>query len=64
MDTKISALKVAAENNRFIETLTKTIEVSAFEQGIFPEYLKLAKLVPIHKEGSKVRKLAHLTIGQ
>ena len=32
--------------------LTKTIEVS-FEQGIFPESLKLAKVVPIHKEGSK-----------
>ena len=52
MDTKISALKVAAENNRFIEALTKTIEAS-FEQGIFPESLKLAKVVPIHKEGSK-----------
>ena len=53
MDTKISALEDAAKNDRFIEALiTKTIEVS-FEQGIFPESFKLAKVVPIHKQGSK-----------
>ena len=51
-DTKISVLKLAAENDNFIKALTKTIEAS-FDQGIFPESLKIAQVVPIHKEGSK-----------
>ena len=51
-DTKITVLKLAAENDLFIDVLTKTIEAS-FQQGIFPESLKLAHVVPIHKEGSR-----------
>ena len=51
-DTKICVLKLAAENDNFIAILTNTIEAS-FEQGIFPESLKLAQVVPIHKDGSK-----------
>ena len=51
-DTKISVLKLASENKSFVEVLTKTVEAS-FVQGIFPESLKLAQVVPIHKEGAK-----------
>ena len=51
-DTKIGALKVAYEIPNFIEVLTDVVD-SSFSQGIFPEQLKTAKVVPIHKDGKK-----------
>jgi len=52
LDTKVSALKIANSSPKFTETLAKIITAS-FEQGIFPKALKLARVVPIHKGGSK-----------
>ena len=50
-DSKISALKIAGENPNFIHALAQTISKS-LEEGVFPQSLKLAKVVPIHKGGS------------
>ena len=52
LDTKIEPLKIANVHFSFTETLAKVIS-SSFEQGIFPQALKLARVVPIHKEGSR-----------
>ena len=52
LDTKIEPLKLANKNFFFTETIAKMIS-SSFEQGIFPQALKLARVVPIHKEGSR-----------
>ena len=51
-DTKMSALKIAAESPRFIEALTNLINKS-FLEGFFPEKLKIAKVIALHKGGSK-----------
>ena len=51
-DIKISSLKIANESSCFTATLAKVINKS-FIEGIFPEQLKTARVVPIHKEGSK-----------
>ena len=51
-DTKISALKIANEDVKFKHVIASTINAS-FEQGTFPHQLKTAKVVPIHKNGSK-----------
>ena len=51
-DTKVSVLKIANEDEKFMTIMTNIIN-SSFEQGIFPQQLKLAKVVPIHKNGSK-----------
>ena len=51
-DTKISALKIANTSYGFTSTLAFVISKS-FQQGVFPEQLKLARVTPIHKEGSK-----------
>lgn len=51
-DTKISALKIANGSHSFQCVLANVISIS-FEQGLFPEQLKTAKVVPIHKDGSK-----------
>ena len=52
LDTKVSALKIASGDHKFTQVLAKII-TSSFEQGIFPQSLKLARVVPIHKAGSK-----------
>ena len=52
LDTKISALKIANNSEIFVEAFAKIIN-NSFEQGIFPDSLKIAKVVPIHKEGPK-----------
>ena len=51
-DTRISALKIANESYSFTTVLAKIINKS-FQEGVFPEQLKTAGVVPIHKEGSK-----------
>ena len=51
-DTKIEALKVANSSRVFTSSLAMVVNKS-FQEGIFPEQLKAAKVVPIHKEGSK-----------
>ena len=52
LDTKISAIKLASDYPKFNQALANII-TSSFEEGIFPNELKLARVVPIHKEGSK-----------
>ena len=51
-DSKISALKIANTTQNFSHILANVIDAS-FTQGIFPQELKVAKVVPIHKNGSK-----------
>ena len=51
-DTKISALKVANTSYNFTKILTEIINKS-FREGIFPEQMKIAKVIPIHKGGTK-----------
>ena len=51
-DTKITALKTANESPHFLHTLTDIVNTS-FIDGVFPNQLKLAKVVPIHKGNSK-----------
>ena len=51
-DTKISALKIAAESPRFIAAFTNIINKS-FLEGVFPDKLKIAKVIALHKGGSK-----------
>ena len=52
LDTKISALKLASLDTKFVETLARVVTKS-FEDGVFPQSLKLARVVPVHKGGSK-----------
>ena len=51
-DTKISALKIAGENNEFVAALANTVTLS-LEEGVFPQCLKVARVVPIYKSGTK-----------
>ena len=51
-DTKIGPLKIANESYTFTSTLANLINAS-FEQGFFPDSLKIAEVVPVHKEGCK-----------
>ena len=51
-DTKIEALKLANLSFNFTNALAKIINKS-FQQGVFPEQMKTARVIPIHKEGSK-----------
>ena len=51
-DTKISALKIANTSYSFTSTLAMVINKS-FREGVFPEQMKLAKVIPLHKGGTK-----------
>ena len=53
-DTKVSALKTASGVMEFNYTLSDVINCS-FNNGIFPNQLKVAKVVPIHKNGKNRR---------
>ena len=52
LDTKVSALKIANTDYNFTHTLAKIITAS-FDQGVFPQSLKLARVVPVYKTGPK-----------
>ena len=52
LDTKISALKIANESFNFTTALTNVINKS-FSQGVFPDQMKIARMIPIHKDGPK-----------
>ena len=52
LDTKVCPLKIANSDFKFTNTLAKII-TSSFQEGIFPQPLKLARVVPIFKSGSK-----------
>ena len=52
LDTKISALKIANNLLNFTSILAKIINKS-FNEGVFPQQLKTARVVPIFKEGTK-----------
>ena len=52
-DTKISALKEATCITKFNDVFSNIIN-SSFVSGIFPSQLKVAKVVPIHKAGSRM----------
>lgn len=51
-DTKISSLKITNESYVFTNALAGVINKS-FQQGIFPDELKIARVTPIYKEGPK-----------
>ena len=51
-DTKIEALKIANTSFVFTHTLAMIINMS-FQQGVFPDQMKTAKVIPIYKEGAK-----------
>ena len=51
-DTKISALKIANDSYVFTNALAGVINRS-FQQGLFPRQLKIARVTPIYKDGSK-----------
>ena len=51
-DTKIDALKIANTSHNFTNVLAMIINKS-FQEGVFPEQMKMARVIPIHKEGSK-----------
>ena len=61
LDTKIGPLKFANESYAFTSTLANLVNAS-FQQGIFPDSLKIAKVVPIHKEGCKSDVLSYRPI--
>jgi exonuclease III len=52
LDTRVNSLQIAGKNQKFT-TIVAKIVTSSFVQGIFPQSLKLARVVPIHKNGSK-----------
>ncbi len=51
-DTNIRALKIASTTTNFNHVLANIVN-SSFANGVFPAELKTAKVVPIHKGGSK-----------
>ena len=52
-DNNISNVIVKISSNVTISYLTQIINKS-FEEGIFPDYLKKAKVVPLQKDGSEL----------
>ena len=52
LGAKMSALKIANKSIGFTYTLASIINKS-FQEGIFPDQMKNARVIPLHKEGSK-----------
>ena len=50
--TEIDALKIANKSHSFTNALALSMNKS-FQEGVFPDQMKTARVVPIHKEGSK-----------
>ena len=53
MDTNIAAIKKADESPSFGRVVAEVVN-SSLASGVFPSSLKIAKVVPIHKGGSKL----------
>ena len=53
-DTKVNALKTASAIPIFNKILSEVVN-SSFEHGVFPTQLKLAKVIPVYKNGSKTQ---------
>ena len=51
-DTKICSLKLANKSFTFTSIVASVINKS-FQEGVFPEQMKIARVTPIHKEGAK-----------
>ena len=51
-DTKSDALKAVVDDMKFVTAFSSVLNAS-MTAGIFPEQLKIAKVCPIHKSGSK-----------
>ena len=52
LDSKVSPVKIANSDFKFTDALAKVI-TSSFNDGIFPQQLKIARVIPIFKGGSK-----------
>ena len=52
LDTKISSLKLATRFPSFTCVIASLVN-NSFTQGVYPQALKTARVVPIHKGGSK-----------
>ena len=52
LDTKVNPLKIANSDFKFTNALAKIIS-SSFQEGIFPQQLKVARVVPVFKSGSR-----------
>ena len=52
LDTRIGALKAASNSVSFLNSMSTVINKS-LEEGFFPTALKTARVIPIHKAGSK-----------
>ena len=53
-DTKMSALKIANKSFNFTNILAMVINKS-FREGVFPEQMKLSKVIPVHKGVLRLR---------
>ena len=51
-DVRMSSIKIANNSHGFTNILAKIIDKS-FRDGVFPDQLKTARVVPVHKGGSK-----------
>ena len=54
LDCKISALKAVSSNGSKINVVISDLVNASLDEGIYPDCLKHAKVVPIHKGGSKL----------
>ena len=52
MDMRVSAIKIADTTIRFSGLMSQLVNAS-FRDGIFPQQLKCARVIPIHKGGSR-----------
>ena len=53
LDTKVSAIKIASNCSVNFNIVLSDIVSASLAEGIFPSKLKCARVVPIHKGGSK-----------
>ena len=53
MDNKTDALKIANTSHNFTKYVLAMIINKSFQKGVFPEQMRMARVIPTHKEGSK-----------